>query len=236
MKKTAGLFAALLFSTGTYALPSTIQADLGLDTVIFQIAAKQWVNTETAVLSVSIHATLSDADLVKARASIMDKLAKIASGDWHLTQFDRSQDNSGLQTLFVEAQARVPQNKLTQVYQTAKSLSKPGASYEISGIEFKPSLEEIQQVRAQLRERLYQQARDEILRLNKVYTGQHYTLNNLIFDDSGVAPVSTKMAAVNPLVMSVAMPSQVVPNVSVSNELSLTATIQAASNRTTGNI
>lgn len=235
MKKTAGLFAALLFSAGTYALPSPIQADLGLDTVIFQIAAKQWVSTETAVLSVSIHATLSDADLVKARASIMDKLAKIASGDWHLIQFDRSQDNSGLQTLFVEAQARVPQNKLTQVYQTAKSLSKPGASYEISGIEFKPSLEEIQQVRAQLRERLYQQARDELLRLNKVYTGQHYTLNNLIFDESGVAPVSTKMAAMNPLVMSVAMPSQAAPNVSVSHELSLTATIQAASNRATGN-
>ncbi len=130
------------------------------------------VSTQTALVTVNINATLSNSDLVKARADIMDKLAKISAGDWHLTQFDRSQDSSGLEKLYVQAQARVAQANLTTNYQNAKSVSKPGASYEIGTIEFKPSLDEVQQVRAQLRERIYQQARDELARLNKVYTGQ----------------------------------------------------------------
>ena len=234
MKMRAGMLAVLMCGSATYAMPTDSSNVYGLDTVVFQLSAKQWVSTQTALLNVSIHATLSNADLVKARADIMDKLAKIAAGDWHLTQFDRSQDSSGLQTLYVQAQARVPQNKLTSVYQTAKAVSKPGSSYDIAEIAFKPSLEEVQQVRAQLRERLYQQARDELSRLNKVYSGQNYSVNTLNFFEEGESvPVSQKMATVNAVVMSAA--SAPAPNLTVSNELVMTATVQAASNRTTRN-
>ena len=159
----------------------------------------------------------------------MDKLVKIAPGEWHLTQFDRSQDNSGLEKLYVQAEARIPQSSLTSVYQNAKSVSLPGASYNIASMEFKPSLEEIQQVRAQLRERLYQQARDELQRLNKVYAGQNYSLNNLVFDEGMNVTASPKIATMN----AIAMPASAT-NVTVSNELMMTAIVQVASNRTTG--
>ena len=96
-------------------------------------------------------------------------------------------------------------------------------------MEFKPSLEEIQQVRAQLRERLYQQARDELQRLNKVYAGQNYSLNNLVFDEGMNVTASPKIATMN----AIAMPASAT-NVTVSNELMMTAIVQVASNRTTG--
>lgn len=155
--------------------------DLVLDKIFFQVSAKKWVTTQTALLNVSINATLSNADLVKARADIMDSLNKIAKGEWHLVQFDRSQDSSGLEKLYVQAQARVDQSALTNIYQNAKSVSKPGAKYEISGVEFKPSLEETQVVRAKIREQLYQQVNDEIDRMNKAYPKQNYSVSNLVF-------------------------------------------------------
>jgi hypothetical protein len=229
MKKVASTLLMLVLNSGGFA--ANASPELVLDTVVFQIAAKQWVTTQTPLLTVNINATLSTSDLVKTRADIMEKLTKISAGDWHLTQFDRSQDSSGLEKLYVQAQARVAQTSLTNIYQNAKSVSKPGASYEISSVEFKPSLDEVQQVRAQLRERLYQQAKDELARLNKVYTGQNYSLSNLVFAEGDVTPMPQPKAY--QMVNAMAQPAAA-PNLTVSNELTLTAMVQAASNRTQG--
>ena len=232
MKKIAGILAVLLINSLSYAT-DTPQA-LVLDTVVFDVAAKQWVSTQTALLTVNINATLSNADLVKARADIMERLVKIAAGEWHLLQFDRSQDSSGLEKLYVRAEARVPQISLTNIYQNAKSVSKPGASYEIGVVEFKPSLDEVQQIRIQLRERLYQQARDEIARLNKVYPGQNYSLYNLIFGEGDVMPMpQTKGYQPREMINAMALPAAAA-NLAVSNELTMTATVQVASNRHQG--
>ena len=105
-----------------------------LDEVNFQLSSKAWVSTKSTLVSVNINATLSGSDLVKARAEILDKLNKIAAGDWHITQFERTQDTSGLEKLFVEAQARITDADLTNVYQNAKTVSKPGATYTINAL------------------------------------------------------------------------------------------------------
>ncbi len=203
-----------------------------LDTITFQVSAKQWINTQTAVLSVNINATLTNADLVKTRAEIMDKLNKIAKGEWHLVQFDRSQDSSGLEKLFVQAEARVPQSSLTNVYENAKSVSKAGAVYRIATIEFKPSLDEVQQARVQLRERLYQQASEELDRINKIYSVQSYSINYLIFNENNETP--TPQLKAHTTMNTMAMPASATA-LTVSNELTLTAMVQVASNRKTGN-
>ena len=92
MNKIAGMLAAL---TLNISFAAEIPPEVMLDKVAFQVSAKQWVSTKTALLSVNINATLTNADLVKAREAIMDSLNNIAKGDWHLIQFDRSQDSSG---------------------------------------------------------------------------------------------------------------------------------------------
>ncbi|KTD62056.1 hypothetical protein [Legionella spiritensis] len=201
-----------------------------LDKVAFQVTARQWVSTKTALVKVNINATLNQSDLVKARADIMSHLGKIASGEWHITQFDRSQDSSGLDKLYVEAQTRVPQASLTNIYQNAKSVSKPGATYKVSAVDFKPGLEEIQKVKAQLREQLYQLVNAEIARLNKVYTEQHYTVNRLVVTDGNAQPVQPaayKAREMNTMMLA-ASPA---PALTVSNELIMTAVAEAASNR-----
>ncbi|KTD30973.1 hypothetical protein Lmor_3080 [Legionella moravica] len=232
MKQAAGILALLAFTP--IALAGDDVPELVLDKVLFQISAKQWVTTQTALLNVNINVTLSSADLVKARADIMDSLNKIAKGDWHLVEFDRSQDSSGLEKLFVQAQARVDQSALTDIYHNAKSVSMPGAKYEISGVEFKPSLEETQAVRAKVREKLYQQVNEEIARMNKAYPTQNYSLSNLVFlegDNIPPQPRAYQAKEMNAVVMAAAAPAPL----TVSNELVLTAYVEAASNRKQGN-
>lgn len=227
MKKIAGTLALSLLSTLSFAHE---RANPPLDKVVFQISAKQWVTTQTVLLKINVNATLSNADLVKARADIMDKLTKIAAGEWHLTQFDRSQDSSGLEKLFVEAQARVPQASLTDIYQNAKNVSKPGTTYTINGVEFKPSLQEIQKVRAELRGQLYEQVNAELNILNKIYTGQQYTVNRIYILDGDNMPQPQAYKARE--VVATAAPA---PTLAVSNEMIMSALVEAGSNRITNN-
>jgi hypothetical protein len=232
MKKITGMLIGMV-SLPLWAEVIPFPPEVPLDKISFQVSAKQWVTTKTALLSVSINATLTNSDLVKTRSEIMETLSKIAEGEWHLTQFDRSQDSSGLEKLYVQAQIRVDQSNLTNIYKIAKDISKPGANYEIASIEFKPSLEETQAIQAQLREVLYQKANDELARMNKVYGSQHYSINNLIFMDGEAPPVypMAKMQAqeTNYTAMGAAAPNG--GSLAVSNELTLTAVVQAASNR-----
>ncbi|WP_133127468.1 hypothetical protein [Legionella nagasakiensis] len=231
MKKMAGLLGLVLFNSQGYALDIPIEP--ALDKITFQVSAKQWVTTKTALLTVNINATLNNAELVKARAEIMAQLAKIAQGEWHLTQFDRSQDSSGLEKLTVQAQARVDQASLADVYKNAKSVSKPGTNYDIGSIEFKPSLEEVQHVKNALREQLYGQVQNELARINKIYAGQAYSVYNMVFIEGDSMPQPKAYQAREMInTMAIAAPA---PVLTVSNELIMTAMVQVASNRQSEN-
>lgn len=234
MKRVATILALALLSPVTFsqALPPP-PPSLVLDKVVFQTSAKQWVSTQSALLNVAINVTLNNADLVKARADIMGSLNKIAQGDWHLLEFDRSQDSSGLEKLTVQAQARVNQSALTSIYQNAKSVSKPGAQYTISGVDFKPSLDEMQTVRAAIRKQLYQQVSDELERINKAYPNQNYSVSSIVFvdGDNPQPPVPFQAKLMNTMAVAGAAPAA---PLAVSNELTLTALVEAASNRKQG--
>lgn len=231
MKQFVGMMALIALNPVALA-GEVLVPPMVLDKVLFQVSGKQWVTTQTALLNVNINVTLSKADLIKARADIMDSLNKIAKGEWHITEFDRSQDSSGLEKLYVQAQVRVDQAALTDIYQNAKTVSMPGAKYEINGVDFKPSMEEIQAVRAKIREKLYQQVNDEMTRMNKAYPTQMYSVSNLVFVEGDNVPQPRPYEAkqTNAMVMA-ASPA----TLTVSNELVLTALVEAASNRKQGN-
>ncbi len=203
--------------------------DFPLDKIALQLTSKQWVTTDSALVAAEINASLTQRDLSKARADIMDKLAKIAQGDWHIVQFNRSQDSSGLEKLFVSAEVRVSQSALNNLYQNAKKVSSPGATYTIATIDFKPSLAETERVKSQLRTRLYQMVNDEIARLNKVYSLQNYSLHRLYLVDGNVAPINPMMHEKQLLTLV-----RSAPNLSVSNEVTMHAFVEIANLRSTG--
>lgn len=199
---------------------------LVLDKVSLQLSERDWVTTNKALLQTSVNMTMKGSDMVLARTEIMKNLGQIASGKWHITQFNRSQDSSGLERLHVAAEARVDQKALTNVYKQAKAVSKPGAFYKVEGIDFSPSLVERQQMKKSLRTRLYQKVQKELEGLNKIYPEQHYSVNRINFmDNDGGGPLkSYKTREMNAMAMPAAA-------VRVSNEMVLTAVVTLASNR-----
>lgn len=207
---------------------------LMLDKVGFQISAKEWVSTQKALLSVDINVTLNNADLVKARSEILQKLNSIVKGDWHITQFDRTQDSSLLEKLYARAQIRIEQDKLTNIYADAKTASKPGANYTIASVEFKPDLEDIQLVKNKLRARLYKEVTEEMARINATFGTQQYKVHRVIFreGEGGFEPRSLERTNKRGLMMAAAPVSA---PLTVSNELTMTAIVEVASNRTVGN-
>lgn len=229
MKKIIALFTLIMASP--FAMADNSHPHVVLDKVFFQVSAKQWVSTQSVLMTVTVNASLNNADLVKARGDIINRLNSLVKGEWHITQFDRSQDSSGLDKLYVNAQIRVPQTGLNNdIYQQAKNVSKPGATYTVASIEFKPSLAEMQQVKMHLRQQLYQQVKAEMLQLNQVYGDQqHYTVSRLyLFDGEaiGMQPKAARAHEMSAMVMTAAS-----PNLAVSNEVTMTAMVEAASNR-----
>lgn len=229
MRKTAFILGCMLM----YGSIWSSNFGFPLDKITFQLSTKDWVSTEAALVTVNVNATLSNANLVQARNDITANLEKIAAGKaWHITQFERSQDSSGLEKLYVEAKARLPGTSLTAIYENAKRISKPGTTYTVNGLEFKPDLQEIQQVKQTLRSRLYQQVNDEIARLNKVYPEQHYSVNRLYIVE-GDAPLPVGAVAKHAdMVMMARAPAPAA--IAIENELVLTAIVEVASNRTEG--
>jgi len=227
-KKAASLFAGLC----CIIISSSAHADhvnLVLDEVTFPVVATQWVTTKTALLTVNVNATLTDASLVATRELIMSQLGKIAQGEWHITQFERSQDSSGLEKLTVDAQVRVDQASLTNVYAQVKALTKPGLTYSVGSIEFTPSRSETEAARAALRAQLYQQVADEVVRLNKTYPEQHYSVHSVAIDGmmSPPMPAAQMMRGITNNLVTMAA-----PGIIVSNELVMSAVVSLASNRT----
>lgn len=198
-----------------------------LDNVSFTLTAQEWAKTTTAKVTVGIHAALNKIALAKMRTQIMDNLNKIAKGNWHITSFERSQDSSGLEKLYVEAEARINEADLTNVNNLAKDISESGINYKIINVDFTPSLDDIEKVKKSLREKIYNEARAEIATLNNVYPEQKYTLHNVRFGEF----VSSNGARTQIMMMATGITPQssnVTVN-TVSNLITLSADVDLAS-------
>ena len=226
MKRITGMIVGMFCWQLGYA--TDLPEPLTLDKINFQLSSKTWVNTQTALLTVTINASLDSSDVVKARTDMLDKLRKIASGDWHIVQFDRFQDSSGLEKLSVKAQIRVNQSKLAHLYDKAKDVSKPGETYQIAGIEFRPDLEEIQTAKALLRQVLNKQIQQELAQLNKTYSEQHFTISAVNYQEEESASQDQPMMMATGVTPRMARPAS---SLALSNELVMTAVVEAGSVR-----
>lgn len=230
MRKIITIFL-LAFATMLYT--SLVNAQPGpqrpvLDKVVLQVSAEKWVTTKTAKVIVRINATLNKTGLANVRNTMMANLNKIAVGSWHITQFNRSQSSSGLETLSVQADARLDESKLTNLRSAAKSVSKPGETYRIANIDFTPSLADVQTVREQVRQQLYQTIKAEVARVNQTYPDANYSVNWINFISSAVPQRTYKRARVAEM-NAMAVPASA--GISVSNKVQMTASVVLAANR-----
>ena len=176
-----------------FAVVANAQTTPPINTVQFTLMAEQWSSTDTALVNVSVDAVLNKEGLAKMRTEIMDKLNRIAKAKWHIVTFDRSQDQSGLERLHVEAQARVNEADLTDVNANAKSVRKAGQTYRVGQIKFTPTLTEMEQTKAAVREKVYAQAKAEIANIDARFPNEQYFVRQIRFEPMRVTRAQATM-------------------------------------------
>lgn len=197
-----------------------------LDKVAFTAQTEMWVKTDDAKVTIDVNASLNNQSLAAMRTSLLKNINSIAAADWHITRFDRQQSSSGLENVLVQAEARVPEAKLTNLRENAKKVTKPGETYVVSNIDFTPSLAAVEAVKKQAREVIYQQVNQEIATLNKDFAPQKYTVKFIGFDLSGYARAERS----NDKMMMMAARSAA-PAFQVSQKVSVQARVMLASDR-----
>ena len=198
-----------------------------LDKVSYQVAAEQWATTDTALVTIKVNATVKEQNLANVQQQVLTNLSKLNNNaQWHITQFDRNQNQSGLEQVSIAAQARISESQLGDIRSQLKSVSKPGESYDLANIAYVPSLAEIEKVRADLRQQIYSQAKDELARLSKVYPNQKFVLYRINFMPLAARPTPRMMTTVR---LEKREQSTAEP-MTVSNKVTMVANVVLATN------
>lgn len=212
---------AIMFLTG-FANADCCQPNI--NKIILQLQTEAWATTTTANAVVSINATIDKGDVSQLRGEILSKLAKIAAGDWHITSFSQSQNESGLEQVYATAEVRLPQKDLAGIHAQAKATSRPGLNFKVSSIDFNPSLDEIEAIRNDLRSKIYTQVNAEIERLQKINPMQKYSVHTIDFVRMLQPAVAPVMMAGNYLAR--ADRAEAAPMMAVSNKIQMLATVE----------
>lgn len=227
MKRAYILLLGLIVATSAWA---DVSLEPLLNKVSLQLSAEQWVTTKTALTNVVVNASVSGQGIERIQNDVVQKLNQIAKADWHLVSFDRQLDRSGLESIQITAQARLPQNELAGLRDKAKSISKPGETFTLDSVQFTPSDEEFRAANTSLRNNIYAQARAEIDALNKAYPDQKYYLHQIdLLVPPPVMPVArnmmVKFSAQNMPASDLSMSA---PSLSVGNKVQLQANVVLA--------
>jgi len=224
MKKLCYLITGLII-----ALPVWADNDLEplLNKVTLQLQTEQWVTTKTALVGVSVNAAVTAQGIDQVQADVMQKLNQLSSkGEWHIVSFNRQQDSSGLESIQIIAQARLPQSELSSLRNIAKSVSKPGETFTVDNIQFNPSEDEMRQANISLRNNIYAQAKAEVDALNKVYPEQKYYLHQIDFNF--MPPVEPVPMAQSTMLMAKSVRMAAAP-LAVGNKAQMQANVVLAS-------
>jgi len=167
-----------------------------LNTVAYQVQVKDWVSTDTANVIVAVHATLGESNIESAQKQLFATLEKLVPvAKWHIGQFQRSVDQSGLENLYWQVSARMPFSEVAVVQKQIKTISQPGRQYKIASIDYSPSMAVLEKAKIVLRDKVYAQANIEIKQLNKAYPAQSYFVHKIVF-------LSGRQASQNMIVMA----------------------------------
>ncbi len=193
-----------------------------LNQVQLTLSAETWAKTSNARVIVIVEAVLSQSALANMHKSIENKLTKISNAaPWHITRFDRQKDKSDLERLTVVAEARLPESALVDARKQAEALSKEGEKFQISAIEFTPSLADMETAKQTVRDKIFAQAKLELNKLNALFPEQHYFLNWVNFNPEMQAPEAMRPV----MAMRSLSSADAAPSVTVSDNVRMTAQV-----------
>lgn len=200
------------------------------NTISYQLSVEKWVNTDSAKVDVVVNASLDQQGMQDLQQKIEQNLASIAKADWRIVQFNRQESQSGLETVNVLAEARIPTVQIGDIRKKAEDLTKPGMKYQVSDISYAPTMDEMQKAEMDLRNQIYQQVHNEIEELDKTYKNQDFYVSDIEFMTGGMPMPRAKYAdnAAGSVNMVVRAPMAASPG-NVSQKITMNAVVTVAS-------
>lgn len=195
------------------------------DRVIIDLSGEDWVTTKTARVMVSVEAAVSAATAGSTREEMFKAVNGLVKADWRLTEFNRSQDQTGLERWSASFEARVPENQLSGLGDEVKKASKAGLQLSVGTIDFSPTLDEMEIARAGLRAQITKQANDQLAAINAAIPGRNYRIALIDFtgDEQSPLPQPRPMHRVMSMAMAAAAP-MAAPEPSAEREEKVTLT------------
>jgi len=175
-------FILALAFLASFALPAFADESKRDDTVAYTISAEDWVTTKTARVTLSVEASVTSSNAGAMRTDMAKAVNDAAKADWRLTEFNRSQDQTGMERWSVSFESRLPESTLGGLADAAKKASKAGMQIRVADVDFSPTLEETEAVRAALRAKLMKAAADQLTAVNAALPGKNYRIANISFD------------------------------------------------------
>ncbi|MDP9127260.1 MAG: hypothetical protein M3N08_03225, partial [Pseudomonadota bacterium] len=175
------------------------------DRVTLDLSAEDWVTTQTARVAINVEAAVTDKTAGVMRADMIKAVNDLVKTDWRLTEFNRVQDQTGLERWSAIYEARVPEAQLNGLGEAVKKSSKAGMQLSIGDIDFTPTLAEMESTRAALRSQIYKQANDQLGVLNAAIPGRGFRIAFINLTGESSPPMPQPMMMRQGRVMSSAM-------------------------------
>lgn len=152
------------------------------DMVVTSLATEGWVTTKTARVMVSVNAAVTASSAGTTRDAMLKAVQQLGpKGEWRITSFNRSQDATGMEQWYANFEARLPEVDLGGINEKAKGASKPGMQLSVAQVDFTPTLDETEAVRADLRKKIMEQAAKELAAINGTLNGRTYRIAAINF-------------------------------------------------------
>jgi hypothetical protein len=176
------------------------------DKVSLSLSAEDWVKTDSARVVVAVEAAVNGASSGNARSEMMEAVGDVAHADWRLTNFSRAQDQTGMERWSASFEARLPENKLSGLADSAKKHSKAGMQLSIAQIDFSPTQAEMQAGYGNLRVKLYKEAKEQLAAIDQSFPDKGFRISQIDFTDGRrAADMMPRMARGN-MMMAKAAP------------------------------
>ncbi len=194
-----------------------------MDQVTVQLTQEDWVRTETARVTLVV-------DAVGAGGSVRDEVLKAAGGvsdraEWRIVSFDRRQDEAGLDKWQAVLETRLPEAGLGGLEERARKASRAGLQMRIAGVDFTPTVAEIEAARSRLRAQIYTRVTEELKAVNAQFPGRAFRVAQVNFEAHPASVPPPHYAKAEMMARSAASPMQDggPPPMDVAQKITLTA-------------
>ncbi len=151
-----------------------------MDTISLNFEVEEWMNSETAEVTIIVDASLENTDGFELKLTINSALEKIIPGVvWRYSQVNRSRDRTGRETWQLGIQARVTDEILDGISVRARNLGMPGLQFRIGNVDYTPTAEAVQELNRTLRSKLNAMITAELEMLNSELTGRTWRVSNV---------------------------------------------------------